>query len=239
MGLSDTLEAKEKYRYDLLEQGSKGANPQGYGWNIPSFSQFPYESSYKEHGSPIESWYDQRHLPEPLQFKNTYPGLQAGIQNIGELMRNPGGLGGGLADAIRPRLASESESIAQQFRNLMQNQQGALARGNAPVSIKAALEQALGINQERAQRGARREAIMDSEQLRRQDTDQTYKLLQTILQFIQSGRGQATSQQAFDAQEKQSDDAKTNALIGAIGSLLAPATGGASLAAAGAYGAAR
>lgn len=229
--IRDTFNEKERYE---MEQANKTANPSGNfglaGFKPPSFNQFPYESGYKEHGDPFESWYNQRLLPQPLQFQQTYGGLQSGIQNISDLLRNPGGLNPNVAGAIAPRLGQESQNIAQQFRNILSQQQGAAARGNLPVSLKAALESALNVSQERAQRGARAEALSESEQLRRQDTDQTYKLLQTILQFIQSGRGQATSQQALGAQEKASDDQKKNALIAAIGGLLAPATGGASLA---------
>lgn len=132
----------------------------------------------------------QRFLPPALRHDVTGPILGEGVQGIGELLKNPGGLGGNVAEAINPRLASESESIARNYRGLQQEEAGAAARGNAPVSIKNALQAALGVDHERAQREARRGALSESEQLRRTDLEQTYKLLDAILGFISSGRGQ-------------------------------------------------
>jgi hypothetical protein len=132
----------------------------------------------------------QKFLPPSLQQQNIGPGLSAGMQNISELLRNPGALSPNVSSAILPRLAAESETIAQNFRGIGSEQAGAAARGNAPVSIKNALASALNVAQERAQRGARRDALTSSDQLRRQDLDQTFKILDAILGFISSARGQ-------------------------------------------------
>lgn len=159
----------------------------------------------------------QRYLPPSLRTGNTEPIFHAGIAGIGDLVRNPGGLSPGVADAIRPRLAAESQTIAQNFRGIGANQAGAAARGNLPVSIKAALEAALNTSQERAQRGARGEALMASETLRREDLERIYPLLQAILQFTGSRQGQglqAGSQLAQSAQQRQA------ATIGLISSLI-------------------
>lgn len=139
--------------------------------------------------SPFESRLSQGYLPPELRMGNTGPLLGAGVQGIGDLIKNPGGLSGNVADAIRPQLGLESQSIGQNFQNMQQQNAGNAARGNAPISIKNALSSALDTQQERAMRESRMGALTQSDQLRRQDLDQTYKLLDTILQFLSSGRG--------------------------------------------------
>lgn len=133
----------------------------------------------------------QRYLPPELRQDKIGPFMSAGVQGLGSLLQNPGGLSPNVSEAILPRLSAESQSIAQNFRGIQSNQSGAAARGNLPTSIKAALQQALDVAQERAQRGARGQALTDSESLRREDLSNVYKLLDTILQFMSSGRGQA------------------------------------------------
>ena len=159
----------------------------------------------------------QKFLPNALQsgFGDDIGRLlSTGIQGIGDLIRNPGGLAPNVLDAIRPRLAAESENIAQNFRGIGSQQAGTLARTNAPVSIRSALESALNTSQERAQRGARREALSDSDQLRRQDSSQIFNILDAILQFMSSGRGQAIQGLGAVA---QADAQKQAALVGAAG----------------------
>lgn len=131
----------------------------------------------------------QGFLPNALRRQFTDPILQAGIQGIGDLIRDPGGLNPNIASAIRPQLAMTSERISQNFRGIGQQQAGTFARTNAPVSIRTALESALNVEQSRSQRGARREALTQSEQLRRSDLSQTFDLLNSIFQFTQGGRG--------------------------------------------------
>jgi hypothetical protein len=150
------------------------------------------EKSLREFSTaPFESGNIQQFLPPALREQITGPILLQAMRQIGELISRPGGLQPGVSEAILPRLAAESESIASNFRGIRANQEGALTRGNAPVSIKGALSSALDVAQERAQRGARREALTESEGLRREDVGQAYKLLDTLLQFTSSGRGQA------------------------------------------------
>ena len=141
--------------------------------------------------APYSSGTIQGFLPPALQDRFTGPMLTSGMGGIAELLRNPGGLSPTVADAIRPRLAAESQSIAENYRGIGSNWAGMAARTNAPVSIKGALASALDVAQERAQRGARQTALTESEGLRREDIGQTYKLLDTLLQFTSSGRGQA------------------------------------------------
>jgi len=85
------------------------------------------------------------------------------------------------------------------------------------VSIKGALQSALDIAQERAQRGARGEALAASDTMRRADLEQVYQLLNTILQFQQAGRGTATQGLAQGAATQAQNQA---AIIAAIGSLM-------------------
>lgn len=143
--------------------------------------------------APFESGLIQGFLPPSLQLPTTGPILGAGVRGIGELIRQPGMLSPTVADAIRQRLAVESENIAQNFRGIGAQQAGAAARQNIPVSIRTALGSALDVAQERAQRGARRGALIESEQLRRQDLEQTFRILDAILQFTSAGRGQAVA----------------------------------------------
>jgi hypothetical protein len=140
--------------------------------------------------APFESDFLQGALPPSLRLGATGDMLGAGVQGIGDLLRNPGGLSPNVADAIKARLAVTSEGIARDFRGIRSQQAGAGARGNVPISIRTALDSALNVAQERAQRGARRGALMDSETLRRQNLSQVYALLDAILQFQSSARGQ-------------------------------------------------
>ncbi|KKN04139.1 hypothetical protein LCGC14_1100470 [marine sediment metagenome] len=160
----------------------------------------------------------QKFLPPSLQFEQTGGILDAGIQGIGELIRNPGGLSPNVLDAIRQRLAVESESIAGNFRGIRANQAGGAARSNLPVSIKNALASSLDISEERAQRGARRSALSDSDALRRGDLGQTFGILDAILQFISSGRGHAIAGLSAAAGNQQNRQASNLAFIGQLAS---------------------
>jgi len=168
-------------------------------------------------GAAFEADQIQGFLPPSLRLNQTGGFLQSGVQQIGQLIQRPGSLSPTVSEAILPRLAEESESIATNFRGIGSQQAGAAARGNLPVSIKTALDSALNVAQERAQRGARRGALMDSDQLRRQDLSQTYSVLDAILGFLQSGRGQATQALSAAANLQQNDNAT---MLAGLGSLL-------------------
>lgn len=167
--------------------------------------------------APYGSDLIQGFLPGPLRAQLTDPIIQSGIMRLGQLISQPGRLAPGVSEGILPRLAAESENIAGQYRGLMSQQSGALSRANAPLSIRTALESALNTAQERAQRGARREALTDSDLLARQDIGQIYPLLNSMLQFTSSGRGQAIPGLAQSANLAQNRNASN---IGAIGTLL-------------------
>lgn len=183
-----------------------------FGFTTSDEEKFLQELTKAEFGSETI----QNFLPPSLRSKNTDAILQAGIQGIGDLIRNPGKLSPTVADAIRPRLAAESEQIARNFRGIKQNQEGAGARGNIPLSIRAALSSALDVEQNRAQRGARREALSDSEGLRRQDLSSTFDLLGTINKFITGRLG--TSLPGANALQTNDVNQK-GALLGAVGGL--------------------
>lgn len=166
--------------------------------------------------APYESWDIQRFLPPELRQQFTGPMLQSGMEGIAELLRNPGGLSPTVSDAIRARLAQESQGIAQSYRGIASQQAGAAARGNLPVSIKSSLQSALDIAQERAQRGARQTALTESDMLRRQDLQQVYALLDTIMQMISARQGQAVQGLGAASQSAQQRQAATLALISSL-----------------------
>lgn len=163
----------------------------------------------------------QNFLPEPLRFQNTYPMLRSGIAGIGELMSNPGGMSPNIASAIAPRLGMESQGIAQNFRGMQANQAGGAARSNLPVSIKAALASALDTQQERAQRDARMGLMAESEQLRRGDLDQVYKLLDAMLGFTNAGRGISNQGLSSAANSEANNQASLMSLFGSIANSMA------------------
>ena len=163
----------------------------------------------------------QRLLPPSLRANRTGAIIDTGIQGIGDLIRNPGGLSPNVLDAIRPRLAAESESIAGNFRGIQAQRAGAAARSNTPVSLRDAVARAVDVAQERAQRGARREALTDSDKLRRQDLGQTFTLLDSILRFISSARGQGIPGLAAAAGIDQRRQASNLAGVGNLVSGLA------------------
>ena len=158
----------------------------------------------------------QRFLPSALRNDRTGAITDAGIQGIGELIRNPGGLGSNVAAAIRPRLAAESESIGTNFRGLQSQQAGSLERSNAPISLKAALSSALDTQQERAQRESRRGALQDSDRLRREDLQQTFKLLEIINQFITGRLSPSVSAAGAGANAASTQQAGAAGAIGSI-----------------------
>ena len=168
----------------------------------------------------------QKFLPPSLRFGQTGETLRSGIQGIGELIRNPGQLSGSVSDAIRPRLAAESERIAGDARGIKAQAAGAGARSNSPISIKNALSSALDVAQSRAQRGARREALTDSDRLRRDDLSQTFKILQAIMGFLNSGRGQASQNLGVVSDVQQRSAASDLAFIGSLGSSIGTAKSG-------------
>jgi hypothetical protein len=162
----------------------------------------------------------QKFLPLSLRRASIDPFLSQGMAGIGNLLAHPGSLSPTVADAIRPQQANEAQSIAQNFRGLQSNQAGAAARGNLPVSIKDALASALNVAQERAMRESRMQALTQSGQLQRSDLEQIYKILDAILQFTSSGRGQAIqglgAAAGLAGQRQQSRETSGMQLIGSI-----------------------
>ncbi len=133
----------------------------------------------------------QGFLPDSLRGWAAQDTLRQAVENMRYRTMNPGALGPNIAEAIAPRVAAESDIAARNFRNMRYNQRGSAARSNMPLSIQESLANALDIAQARAQSGIRRNALADSEQLRRADEMGGMSLLDAILQFTSSGRGQA------------------------------------------------
>lgn len=133
----------------------------------------------------------QGHLPLGLQWfvgkgkKKTFSpfgqGLITGAGKFGDLLANPGGFGGGIADAIAPRLAMEQENISRNTTGSLAQAAGGAARsGTAGTGIAQALQAAIQQSGDREKATSTRTAQMDSAQLVRQDADrllQTYGML--------------------------------------------------------------
>lgn len=194
--------------YQAYKGYKAGQDAKNAANNLSKVSQAPYESQYT-----------QRFLPPEL--RNTGPILGAGIEGIGGLIRNPGQLSSTVGASIAPQVAAQSQDIAQNFRNEATNEAGAAGTSNLPSSIKALLQQLLGTRQEAAQRGVRTQGLGTTDQTQRAGLEHTYKLLDTILQFISSGRGQSVPG-LIGAAEQQGEAArmKQAASTAAIGSLL-------------------
>lgn len=177
-------------------------------------------------GFTDDSFYDkdiQRFLPLALRAPNIDPTLNKGFAGIAELIANPGRLSGNVAQSIAPRLAIESSRIANDFSGMRANQAGQLARGNAPVSIKTALETMLARQEGAAQGELRRNALMESEQLRRADLGQTYDILGAIQGLINPRLGVAGPLQgqmmAQSQQNAAANQAALASLAGALGNI--------------------
>ena len=174
------------------------------------------KSSFDPTPFPFHESAIQGFLPFELRKAITGPILRSGIEGIGDLISNPGGLAPNVLDAIRQRLGVESENIAGTFRGIRSNQAGSAARSNLPFGIKNAVSSALDVAEARAQRGARRGALQDSDQLRRQDLSQTFAILDAINQFIGTRVGSATSERIAGQQIDQQNEASQLAFLGSL-----------------------
>ncbi len=200
--------------YGAFTQSSANRSAKNQANNLAAFATSGFESP------KIQAF-----LPPQLRQDQIGGILQSGVQGIGDLIKNPGGLAPNVGQAIGPRLAIESENIAQNFRGIRANQAGLSARSNLPVSIRGALSSALDVAQARAQRGARRQALTDTDSLRRQDLGQTFSLLDTLLQFTSSGRGHGIQGLGAAANLNQQNSAANQAFLGSIMSGLASNSG--------------
>ena len=176
--------------------------------------------------SPYESKTMQEMLPPALGMANINPMMTAGMQRISAMLQTPGKLSGGVSGAVLPGQAMQSDALARTFQQAMANRAGALGNANLPSNIKAALMSALGGGQEAGQRGVRGEAYGASENLQRQDVQNTYKMLDAILQYISSARGQAIQGLGGAAQIDQANSAARTAQYGAMIQGLAQALSG-------------
>ena len=185
----------------------------GYGGDYPTLDELSR--------MPFSHPTVQATLPPWLQNINTGPLLTTGMERIAELIRNPGGTASTLQSAIGDRLNSERANISQNFAGLQSDQAGAAARGNMPVQIKDALARALETNQRRAQGNATRGAVAESEDLRRGDVANTYRLIENILAFLSSSRGQGMQAlqgaEAIDQQNNAAQQAMIASLIQGAG----------------------
>lgn len=163
----------------------------------------------------------QFYLPPELRREQTGPLIGAGMEGIGNLIRNPGQLSSQVSSSVAPQVAAASQGIAQDYRNQATQEASAAGANNLPPSIKALLQQLRGTSQEQAQRGARTQGLGSTDQLKREDLQHTYKLLDTIMQFISSGRGQAIPGLVGAAQNRAENYQRSSAAnTAALASLL-------------------
>lgn len=162
-------------------------------------------------------------LPAVLRTQNINRFLDPAIKQLGQLLTNPGGIGSNLQSAIAPRLEAERAQIGQNFQNIKSEAAGSAARTNTPVSLKGALSKALDTAEARAQRQAGQQAVAESEEIRRQDVPQAFNILDAILQFTSSGRGQAVSGLGgagqLDLQSRGIQQQQNAAALAGLGSL--------------------
>ena len=194
---------------------SVNRNRNDYGmWNFSPSADGPSAADMAT--APYLNKTLQNTLPPWLRDINTGSMLSTGMQGIAELLMNPGGVSSKLQEAIKERLGSERSNISQNYAGLQSEQAGAAARGNMPVQIKDALARALETNQRRAQGDATRGAIAESEELRRTDVAQTYQLLDTILQYMSSAKGQGIQGLQAAGNIDQTNNAANMALIASL-----------------------
>jgi hypothetical protein len=194
--------------------------------------------------SPFESFQIQKLLPPSLRSffpakrgkrsktgienANITPALTAGIQNIGRLAAQPGTLSPEIAAALQARFSQASQGLASGSQNNLQQLLNRLAAGNASSSAVNTAGAAGLVSQERGQRGLRGQGLSQTDQLQRADSQQVFNLLDTLLQFISSGRGQnvqglagagqlAVGQQAITNQQQAAQIASLGSALSSIG----------------------
>jgi hypothetical protein len=170
----------------------------------------------------------QKLLPPSLRFVsgNRFEGftptqlsgdVQAGVQGIGNLIKSPGTLSPTVANALSAMLSRQSFGIAQKGRG-------------SQVGADPLRSLALNLAQEGGQRTAREGALGESDVLKRQDLGQTFNILDAVLQFLSSGRGQTIAglqgSGQLALQDQQRSQQRNAAVISAIGSALSGIGGG-------------
>ena len=132
--------------------------------------------------------------------------IGSGMEQIAYLLSHPGQFSPDINQAIGLRLSGESDIIGRNTANSVSQAAGAPARsGTAGTGFSQALQAALQRAGNQDMATARRNAMTDSEQMRRADLDQTYKMLDALLQFTNSARGKQGQTLAL-----QTDISKTN-----------------------------
>ena len=155
----------------------------------------------------------------PKQFSPFAKGLMTGAGKLGDLMANPGGFGGNIAEAIAPRVAMESEMINRNTQGQASEAAGGMARSGTGGGFAQALQASI------AQAGARekatsvRTAQMDSAELMREDADRVMSAYSMLLDWYKPKGRQGTGA-ASRAAGKAARGANTSAGIGAVGTVL-------------------
>lgn len=159
----------------------------------------------------------------PTEFGRS---LSQSLGLLSQLFTNPGGINPELSQAIAPLLALQSQSIARQSEAELASAQGSLARaGLGSSGIKGALEAAIQRAGNRDIASTRMQAILQSEQLRRDDLARAEEMMRFLADFglqaknVKAGKkAQAASR---DASREQASAQKTAATVATIGSIVA------------------
>ena len=176
----------------------------------------------------------QRYLPRFLQTSagnlgqyQTHLGneLMAGMRNLGALFRTPGSISPTLSAAISPMLAMETERIGRTTAGQISEAAGAAGRsGLGSSGMAMALQRAIERAGARDISTAKRGAIAQSEQLRRQDLDQMLNLINMITNASFQGRnitlGHAAQQIEKQGQKQQQQAATYATYASLLGALI-------------------
>ena len=150
-------------------------------------------------------------------------GMNAGIENLANFWRNPGGISPGISAAISPLLANETDRIQRTGANQVSQATGSLARSGVGGGMAAALETAISRANSRDIATARRGAIAQSEQLRRQDMDSLQRMAEFLVNANIQHRNIRTGAKAQNAQSSQASQTNKNQQYAAYAAAIASA----------------
>jgi len=143
----------------------------------------------------------------PYEPGNIEPFINSGVRQLGLLSAFPGVLNPQVAPALKAGTAMQSTQAAQNDTAQAQRVMNRLASTGGSQGANPLATAAMNLSADASQRGVRGAALSQTDQLKRSDTQQTYNLLDAVLKFISSGRGQSVAGLQGAAQLAQSQKA--------------------------------